>query len=182
MQIEKGIVLQQRYQIINKIASGGMANVYRANDSFLNQIVAIKILNQQAANNSQVLKKFYKEVKATTRIRHDNVVEFYGVFEQDNRWCIVLELVEGYTLKDQLLRTGPLSIKECLQVFQSILDGVGVGVARQENIVHRDLKPENILISFDGKIKVSDFGIAIITDDDKTTTSKIVGTAKYISP
>ncbi|WP_342263070.1 MULTISPECIES: protein kinase domain-containing protein [unclassified Spiroplasma] len=180
MQIENGIILQQRYQIINKIASGGMADVYRANDSFLNRIVAIKILNQQAANNSQVLKKFYKEVEATTRIRHDNVVEVYDVFEQDNRWCIVLELVEGYTLKDRLLRTGPLSIKECLQIFQSILDGVAV--AHQGNIVHRDLKPENILISFDGKIKVSDFGIAIITDYDKTTTTKIVGTAKYISP
>lgn len=173
-------ILQKRYEIINKIASGGMAEVYRAHDLFLDRVVAVKILNQKANENLQILKKFYKEVDATTRIRHDNIVEVYDIFEQNGCLCIVLELIEGYTLKDRLLRTGPLAIKECLQIFQAII--AGVEIAHKNKIVHRDLKPENILISFDGKIKVSDFGIAIIFDDQKTKQNKIVGTAKYISP
>lgn len=174
------IILQDRYQIISKIASGGMADVFRAHDQYLNRTVAIKILNQQASNSKQVVQKFYKEVEATTRLKHQNVVEVYDVFEDNNRWCIVLELINGYTLKDRLVRTGPMVIIEALKMFNYILSAVQA--AHKADIIHRDLKPENILISFDGKIKVSDFGIAIIGDEDSSKNGKIIGTAKYISP
>lgn len=180
MSVSTGMILQNRYEIVSKIASGGMADVFRATDNFLQRVVAIKILNQVASSNQEVLKKFYKEVEATSRIRHDNIVEVYDVFEEQQRFCIVLELVSGSTLKDRLIRTGPLGVTEALHIFSNILNGVAV--AHQGKIIHRDLKPENILISYDGKIKVSDFGIAIVYDNQSSSNNKIVGTAKYISP
>lgn len=180
--IAKNDILNKRYQILEKIASGGMAEVYQSYDRYLKRIVAIKIMSAKLIKNEKAIERFNKEGDAITRLRHNNIVEVYDIFQENNYYCIVLELVKGYTLKDRLLSLGPCTLNELIYFFDNISQGILE--AHKNNIIHRDIKPENILISYDGKIEVADFGIALIEniDNHDTDQGKIVGTAKYIPP
>lgn len=174
--------LNNRYQIINKIGSGGMAKVYEARDLYLNRNVAVKIINldtNKIDNLSQ--ERFIQEIKAVSRIRHPNVILVYDIFIDQKNWCLVLELLKGKTLKEYLSNLGVLSINETLNIMQKIL--LGVNACHQAGIVHRDLKPDNILLNDNGAIKVLDFGIAMIDGYEvKKHAHQVVGTMKYIAP
>lgn len=175
--------LNNRYQIINKIGSGGMAKVYEANDLYLNRNVAVKIINLDTTNKIDNLSKerFLQEIKAVSRIRHPNVILVYDIFIDNENWCLVLELLKGKTLKEYLTNIGVLSVNETLNIFQKIL--AGVNACHQAGIVHRDLKPDNILLTDNGAIKVLDFGIAMIDGYEvKKHANQVVGTMKYIAP
>lgn len=174
--------LNNRYQIINKIGSGGMAKVYEARDLYLNRNVAVKIINldtNKIDNLSQ--ERFLQEIRAVSRIRHPNVILVYDIFIDQKNWCLVLELLKGKTLKEYLSNLGVLSINETLNIIQKIL--LGVNACHQAGIVHRDLKPDNILLTDNGAIKVLDFGIAMIDGHEvKKHAHQVVGTMKYIAP
>lgn len=174
--------LNNRYQIINKIGSGGMAKVYEAKDLYLNRNVAVKIINldtNKIDNLSQ--ERFLQEIRAVSRIRHPNVILVYDIFIDQKNWCLVLELLKGKTLKEYLSNLGVLSINETLNIMQKIL--LGVNACHQAGIVHRDLKPDNILLTDNGAIKVLDFGIAMIDGYEvKKHVHQVVGTMKYIAP
>lgn len=174
--------LNNRYQIINKIGSGGMAKVYEARDLYLNRNVAVKIINldtNKIDNLNQ--ERFLQEIKAVSRIRHPNVILVYDIFIDQKNWCLVLELLKGKTLKEYLSNLGVLSINETLNIMQKIL--LGVNACHQVGIVHRDLKPDNILLTDNGAIKVLDFGIAMIDGHEvKKHAHQVVGTMKYIAP
>lgn len=174
--------LNNRYQIINKIGSGGMAKVYEARDWYLNRSVAVKIINldtNKIDNLNQ--ERFVQEIRAVSRIRHPNVILVYDIFIDHKNWCLVLELLRGKTLKEYLSNLGVLSINETLNIMQKVL--LGVNACHQAGIVHRDLKPDNILLTDNGAIKVLDFGIAMIDGHEvKKHAHQVVGTMKYIAP
>lgn len=175
--------LNNRYIIINKIGSGGMAKVYEAKDSYLKRHVAVKIINLDTTNKIDNLSKerFLQEIKAVSRIRHPNVILVYDIFIDHENWCLVLELLKGKTLKEYLTNIGVLSVNETLNIFQKIL--LGVNACHHVGIVHRDLKPDNILLTDNGAIKVLDFGISMIDGYEvKKHAHQVVGTMKYIAP
>lgn len=174
--------LNNRYQIINKIGSGGMAKVYEAKDLYLNRNVAVKIINLDSNKIDDLSKeRFLQEIKAVSRIRHPNVILVYDIFIDQENWCLVLELLKGKTLKEYLTNLGILSVNETLNIFQKIL--LGVNACHQAGIIHRDLKPDNILLTDNGAIKVLDFGISMIDGYEvKKHAHQVVGTMKYIAP
>lgn len=174
--------LNNRYQIITKIGSGGMAKVYEAKDVYLNRHVAVKIINldtNKIDNLSQ--ERFLQEIRAVSRIRHPNVILVYDIFIDAKNWCLVLELLKGKTLKEYLTNLGVLSVNETLNIMEKVL--LGVYACHQAGIIHRDLKPDNILLTDNGAIKVLDFGIAMIDGHEvKKHAHQVVGTMKYIAP
>lgn len=174
--------LNNRYQILNKIGSGGMAKVYEARDLYLNRNVAIKVINLETNKLDDLSReRFLQEIKAVSRIRHPNVILVYDIFIDQKNWCLVLELLKGKTLKEYLTNIGVLSINETLNIFQKIL--LGVNACHQVGIIHRDLKPDNILLTDNGAIKVLDFGISMIDGYEvKKHVHQVVGTMKYIAP
>lgn len=174
-------ILNKRYRIINKIGSGGMAQVYHAQDLFLNRSVAIKVINLVSEIDDLAKQRFLQEIKAVTRVRHPNVILVYDIFIDKEDWCLVLELMQGKTLKEYLNNSGILSPKETLSIFQKIL--AGVDACHQAGIIHRDLKPDNILLTSSGDIKVLDFGISMIDGYEvKKHEHQVIGTMKYIAP
>ncbi|WP_338955959.1 protein kinase domain-containing protein [Spiroplasma endosymbiont of Polydrusus cervinus] len=175
-----GTILHNRYQILAKIADGGMAEVFEGYDMLLKRHVAIKIMTLTLSKNKEAVERFNKEYNSIAQFSHNNVVKVYGSFEAYDRHCLVLELVKGYTLKDRLLTLGPCTVKELLYFFDEI--NLAITEAHQNDIIHRDIKPENILISYDGKIKVADFGVAILENSEDLESSKIIGTSKYMAP
>ncbi|KAF0850398.1 serine/threonine protein kinase [Spiroplasma poulsonii] len=179
-QITVGTMLYNRYQILAKIADGGMAEVFEGYDTLLKRYVAIKIMTLSLSKNKEAVDRFNKEYNSIAQFSHKNVVKVYGSFEAYDRNCLVLELVKGYTLKDRLLTLGPCTVKELLYFFDEI--NLAITEAHQNDIIHRDIKPENILISYDGKIKVSDFGVAILENSEDLESGKIIGTSKYMAP
>ncbi|WP_368486812.1 protein kinase [Spiroplasma sp. DGKH1] len=180
-QITSGTILHNRYEIIGKIADGGMAEVFEAYDNILKRNVAIKIMSVSLSKNKEAVYRFNKEYNSIAQFSHNNVVKVYGTFEVYDRQCIVLELVKGYTLKDRLLTLGPCTLHELIYFFQDI--NLAIIEAHRNDIIHRDIKPENILISYDGKIKVADFGVAILDNNSEDLeNNKIIGTSKYMAP
>ncbi|AGM26400.1 serine/threonine protein kinase [Spiroplasma syrphidicola EA-1] len=178
--ITSGTILYERYQIIDKIADGGMAEVFEGYDLILKRYVAIKMMSVSLSKNKEAVDRFNKEYNSIAQFSHPNVVKVYGTFEAFDRQCIVLELVRGYTLKDRLLTLGPCTNKELIYFFDAI--NQAIIEAHKNDIIHRDIKPENILISYDGKIKVADFGVAILENSEDSENGKIIGTAKYMAP
>lgn len=174
--------LNNRYQIISKIGSGGMAQVYEAKDLYLNRNVAVKIINLETNKIDDLSKeRFLQEINAVSRIRHPNVILVYDIFVDQQNWCLVLELLKGKTLKTYLADIGVLSVVETLNIFQKIL--LGVSACHQVGIIHRDLKPDNILLTDNGAVKVLDFGIAMIDGYEvKKHANQVIGTMKYIAP
>ena len=177
--IKTGTILGDRYEILEKIGTGGMAEVFKGKDHKLNRYVAVKVLKEEFRDNDGFVKKFKEEAQAAAGLAHPNIVNVYDVGDENGIYYIVMELVEGITLKNYIERKGRLTIKEATSI--AIQVSAGLDVAHNNHIVHRDIKPQNIIISREGKVKVTDFGIAKATTS-QTTTSSAMGSVHYASP
>lgn len=174
-----GMLIGDRYEILDKIGTGGMSDVYKAKDHKLNRFVAVKVLKQEFNENTNFVSKFRTEAQAAAGLMHPNIVNVYDVGEEDGIYYIVMELVEGITLKNYIEKKSRLSIKEAISI--AIQVSMGIEAAHNNHIIHRDIKPQNIMISKDGKVKVTDFGIAKAATSN-TITSNVMGSVHYTSP
>ncbi len=172
-------MLSERYEILSKIGTGGMSDVYKAMDHTLNRFVALKVLKNEFAQNKSFVTKFWAEAQAAAGLIHPNIVNVYDVGNEEGLYFIVMELVEGITLKHYIEKKLRLSVKESISI--AIQVSMGLECAHRSNIIHRDVKPQNIMISKDGKVKVTDFGIARAATSD-TITSNVMGSVHYTSP
>lgn len=177
--LKEGMIVGERYEIISKIGSGGMADVYKAKDHKLNRLVAVKVMKAEFSEDRGFIAKFRKEAQAAAGLAHPNVVNVYDVGEDNGIYYIVMELVKGITLKDYITRKGKLTVREATSI--AIQVSLGLEAAHNSNIVHRDVKPQNIIISTDGKVKLSDFGIARAASSN-TISSNVMGSVHYSSP
>ena len=179
MMINIGAMIGERYEIIEKIGTGGMADVYRAKDHRLNRFVAVKILKNEYSEDAKFVTKFRQEAQAIACLSHPNIVGVYDVGQELDMHYIVMEFVDGITLKKYIERKGKLSVREAVGISLQIANGLEA--AHANHIIHRDIKPQNILISKDGTAKVSDFGIAKAASSN-TITANAMGSVHYISP
>ncbi len=177
--LNSGTFIQNRYEIISKIGSGGMADVYKAKDHKLNRLVAIKVLKPEFRDDKVFISKFRTEAQSAAGLSHGNIVNIYDVGEEAGINYIVMELVEGITLKEYIKDQGRLSVKEATSIALQI--SAGLEAAHNNGVIHRDVKPQNIMISTDGKVKVADFGIARAASVN-TVTSNVMGSVHYSSP
>lgn len=177
--IKLGMLLGGRYEVIEKIGTGGMSDVYRAKDQKLNRYVAVKVLKQEFSENGNFVSKFIVEAQAAAGLMHPNIVNVYDVGEESGIHYIIMELVEGITLKKYIEKKARLSFKEAVSI--SIQVSMGIEAAHNNHIIHRDIKPQNIIISKEGKVKVTDFGIAKAATSN-TVTSNVMGSVHYTSP
>ncbi len=177
--VNPGMILNERYEVVDKVGSGGMADVYNARDLRLNRNVAIKVLKQEYSSDAKFVSKFRGEAQSVAGLSHPNIVNVYDVEDDDNLHYIVMELVEGITLKKFIEKKGRLEINEAIGIGIQIAQGIEE--AHKNNIIHRDIKPQNIIISKEGKVKVTDFGIAKAATSN-TITSNAMGSVHYISP
>ena len=150
-------ILDHRYELLEHIGGGGMADVYKAHDTILDRVVAVKILHAQLANDEEFLGKFQLEAKAAAKLSHPNIVGIYDVGQDENKHYIVMEYVAGETLKKRVQRDGRIPADEALRIAKEIARALRN--AHANNLVHCDIKPHNILIMPDGRIKVADFGV-----------------------
>ncbi len=177
----KGQLINDRYEIIKSIGEGGMANVYLANDTFLDRKVAVKVLRGDLANDEKFIRRFQREAYAASTLSHPNIVEMYDVGEDNGTYYIVMEYIEGRTLKQLLKKRGSLTAPEVVDIMLQLTDGISH--AHDMYIIHRDLKPQNIMISDDGKIKITDFGIAMALNSTQLTqTNSVMGSVHYLPP
>ncbi|MCR5410445.1 MAG: PASTA domain-containing protein [Lachnospiraceae bacterium] len=177
--VNEGIILADRYEIMSRIGTGGMSDVYKAQDTKLSRYVAIKVLKQEYAENQNFVTKFHAEAQAAAGLIHSNIVGVYDVGEDQGLQFIVMELVEGITLKHYIEKKLRLSVKESISI--AIQMAQGLECAHKAGIIHRDVKPQNVIISKDGKVKVTDFGIAKAATSE-TITSNVMGSVHYTSP
>ena len=177
--LNAGDFLQNRYEIINCIGSGGMADVFRARDHKLNRFVAIKVLKAEFRSDKEFVSKFRVEAQAAAGLAHPNIVNVYDVGDENGVYFIVMELVEGITLKTYILSKGKLSVREATGISLQVASGLEA--AHNNGIIHRDVKPQNIIISTDGTAKVADFGIARAASSD-TINSNVMGSVHYSAP
>ncbi len=177
--IKIGMMIGNRYEILEKIGTGGMSDVYKAKCHKLNRYVAIKVLKQEFSENANFVSKFRIEAQAAAGLMHPNIVNVYDVGEENGIYYIVMELVEGITLKKYIEKKARLSYKEAVSI--AIQVSMGIQAAHNNHIIHRDIKPQNIIISKDGKVKVTDFGIAKAATSN-TITSNVMGSVHYTSP
>ena len=177
--VKIGMMVSDRYEVLDKVGAGGMSDVYRAKDHKLNRFVAIKVLKQEFAENTEFRSKFRMEAQAAAGLMHPNIVNVYDVGEESGFSYIVMELVEGITLKKYIEKKARLSVKEAVSI--AIQVGRGIEAAHNNHIIHRDIKPQNIIISKEGKVKVTDFGIAKAATSN-TITSNVMGSVHYTSP
>lgn len=177
--IKIGMIIGDRYEILEKIGTGGMSDVYKAKDHKLNRFVAAKVLKQEFSENANFVSKFRIEAQAAAGLMHPNVVNVYDVGEEDGIYYIVMELVEGITLKKYIEKKARLSVREAISIAIQI--SMGIEAAHNNHIIHRDIKPQNVIISKEGKVKVTDFGIAKAATSN-TITSNVMGSVHYTSP
>jgi serine/threonine protein kinase len=177
--LKPGMTISDRYEIVDTVGSGGMADVYKARDKRLNRNVAIKVLKPEYSRDKSFVNKFRGEAQSAAGLSHPNIVNVYDVGDDDGLYYIVMELVEGITLKRFIERKGKLDVKEAVGIAIQIAQGMEA--AHDNHIIHRDIKPQNIIISRDGKVKVTDFGIAKATNSN-TITSNAMGSVHYLSP
>ncbi len=179
--INKGTKINDRYEIIKPIGEGGMANVYLAYDVILNRNVAIKVLRGDLANDEKFVRRFQREALQASSLSHPNIVEMYDVGEDKGVYYIVMEYVDGKTLKQLIKKRGALTISECIDIMLQLTDGVEH--AHEGYIIHRDLKPQNIMIQENGEIKITDFGIAMALNNTQLTqTNSVMGSVHYLPP
>ena len=179
--ITKGQKINDRYEIIKSIGEGGMANVYLGHDTILDRNVAIKILRGDLANDEKFVRRFQREALSASSLAHPNIVEMYDVGEDDGTYYIVMEYVEGKTLKQLLKKRGTLTLSEAIDIMSQLTDGMAH--AHDSYIIHRDLKPQNIMIKDDGQIKITDFGIAMALNSTQLTqTNSVMGSVHYLPP
>lgn len=179
MMLRPGMFLQDRYEILDQIGVGGMSEVYRAKCHKLNRLVAIKVLKEEFSSDANFVSKFKMEAQAAAGLSHPNIVSIYDVVDEKALHFIVMELIEGITLKSYIKKKGHLGIKETIGIAIQVAQGIAA--AHDQHIVHRDIKPQNMIISRDGKVKVADFGIARAVSS-QTIGAAAVGTVHYISP
>ena len=177
--IKIGMMIGDRYEILEKIGTGGMSDVYKAKCHKLNRFVAIKVLKQEFSENANFVSKFRTEAQAAAGLMHPNIVNVYDVGEENGIYYFVMEMVEGITLKKYIEKKARLSVKEAISI--AIQVSMGIEAAHNNHIIHRDIKPQNIMISKDGKVKVTDFGIAKAATSN-TITSNVMGSVHYTSP
>lgn len=177
--LKTGMIIAERYEIVGKIGTGGMADVYKAMDHKLNRFVAVKVLKPEFREDTTFIKKFRSEAQAAAGLTHPNIVNVFDVGDDGGVYYIVMELIEGITLKEYISKKGRLSIKEATSI--AIQVSMGLEAAHSHGIVHRDVKPQNIIISTDGKVKVTDFGIARAASSN-TISSNVMGSVHYSSP
>ncbi|WP_068672440.1 Stk1 family PASTA domain-containing Ser/Thr kinase [Oceanobacillus sp. Castelsardo] len=179
--MRSGHLLNERYEIKNKIGAGGMADVFLARDTILERDVAVKALRMEYANDQEFIARFDREAQSATSLSHENIVSIYDVGEEDHLLYMVMEYVDGMTLKEYIQRFGPVDVTETLDIMKQITSAIAH--AHANDIVHRDIKPQNILVDNFGKVKVTDFGIAIaLSATALTQTNSILGSVHYLSP
>lgn len=179
--IEKGQKINDRYEIIKNIGEGGMANVYLAYDTILDRKVAIKVLRGDLSNDEKFVRRFQREALSASSLSHPSVVEIYDVGEDNGTFYIVMEYVEGKTLKQLIKKRGSLTLSESIDIMLQVTDGISH--AHDSYIIHRDLKPQNIMIKDDGMIKIMDFGIAMALNSTQLTqTNSVMGSVHYLPP
>ncbi|PLR87515.1 MULTISPECIES: Stk1 family PASTA domain-containing Ser/Thr kinase [Bacillus] len=170
-----------RYKILDMIGGGGMANVYLAHDMILDRDVAVKMLRLDFANDEEFIRRFHREAQSATSLVHPNIVSIYDVGEEDDLYYIVMEYVNGQTLKQYIQQNSPIPIDEALEILQQLTSAISH--AHQNHIVHRDIKPHNILIDRNGNVKITDFGIAMaLSATSITQTNSVLGSVHYLSP
>lgn len=177
--LKTGMIIAERYEILAKVGAGGMADVYKAKDHKLNRFVAVKVLKPEFREDTTFIRKFKSEAQAAAGLTHPNIVNVFDVGDDEGVYYIVMELIEGITLKEYISKKGRLSIKEATSI--AIQVSMGLETAHSHGIVHRDVKPQNIIISTDGKVKVADFGIARAASSN-TISSNVMGSVHYSSP
>lgn len=177
--VKIGMLMADRYEILEKIGTGGMSDVYKAKDHKLNRFVAVKVLKQEFSENASFVSKFRVEAQAAAGLMHPNIVNVYDVGQEEGIYYIVMELVEGITLKKYIEKKARLSYKEAISIAIQVC--MGIEAAHNNHIIHRDIKPQNIIISKEGKVKVTDFGIAKAATSN-TITSNVMGSVHYTSP
>ena len=175
-----GKMLDNRYEILEKIGTGGMANVYKAKCHLLNRLVAVKILKNDLAQNEEFRRRFNAESQAVAQLSHPNIVSVYDVSRGGDTEYIVMELIDGITLKQYMEKRGQLNWRESLHFITQIMRGLSH--AHSRGIVHRDIKPQNVMVLRDGSVKVADFGIACLENSAQTLTQEALGSVHYISP
>ena len=179
--IIKGQKINDRYEIIKTIGEGGMANVYLAEDTILNRQVAVKILRGDLASDEKFVRRFQREAISASSLSHPNIVEMYDVGEDDGKYFIVMEYVEGKTLKSLIKKRGGLTLPETIDIMLQLTDGIAC--AHDSYIIHRDIKPQNVLILDDGRVKITDFGISqAMNRQELTETNSVMGSVHYIPP
>ncbi len=179
--ITKGQKINDRYEIIRSIGEGGMANVYLGYDTILDRNVAIKVLRGDLSNDEKFVRRFQREALSASSLAHPNIVEMYDVGEDDGLYYIVMEYIEGKTLKQLLKKRGTLTISEAIDIMLQLTEGMAH--AHDSYIIHRDLKPQNIMIKDDGQIKITDFGIAMALNATQLTqTNSVMGSVHYLPP
>ena len=179
--LSKGQKINNRYEIVKTIGEGGMANVYLANDTILDRKVAVKVLRGDLSNDDKFIRRFQREALSVSNLSHPNIVEVYDVGEEDGSHYIVMEYIEGKTLKQLLKKRESLTLTEVIDIMTQLTDGIAH--AHESYIIHRDIKPQNIMIEDDGRIKITDFGIAMALNATQLTqTNSVMGSVHYLPP
>ena len=179
--IAKGQRINDRYEIIRTIGEGGMANVYLAHDVILDRMVAVKILRGDLADDEKFVRRFQREAIAASSLSHPNIVEMYDVGEDDGRYFIVMEYVDGKTLKSLIKKRGALTLPEVVDIMLQLTSAITH--AHESYIIHRDIKPQNVMILEDGRVKITDFGIAMaLNSNEMTQTNSVMGSVYYMPP
>ena len=179
--INKGELIDNRYKIIKAIGEGGMANVYLAWDTILERDVAVKILRGDLSNDEKFIRRFKREANSASSLRHPNIVEMYDVGEDDGKYFIVMEYVDGKTLKSLIKKRGALNLNEAIDIMMQLASGIAC--AHDSYIIHRDIKPQNVMILEDGRVKITDFGIAMaLNNNELTQTNSVMGSVHYLPP
>ena len=179
--INKGQKINDRYEVIRSIGEGGMANVYLAYDTILDRNVAVKVLRGDLSGDEKFVRRFQREALSASSLAHPNIVEMYDVGEDNGVYYIVMEYIEGKTLKQLLKKRGTLTLSESIDIMLQLTDGMAH--AHDSYIIHRDLKPQNIMIKDDGQIKITDFGIAMALNATQLTqTNSVMGSVHYLPP
>ena len=177
--LNPGLILDDRYEIIEVVGTGGMSTVYKANDLRLKRFVALKVLKSEFSNDINFVSKFRVEAQASAALSHPNIVSVYDVCEDEGRYFIVMELVDGITLKDYIRERGRLDMDTAIDF--SIQIASGLAAAHENHVIHRDIKPQNIIVGPNGILKVTDFGIAKAATSNTMSTTNM-GSVHYISP
>ena len=179
--LSKGQKINDRYEIVKSIGEGGMANVYLATDNILNRNVAVKVLRGDLSSDEKFIRRFQREALSVSNLSHPNIVEVYDVGEEDGQYYIVMEYIEGKTLKQLIQKRGALTIPEVIDIMSQLTDGLTH--AHDAYIIHRDIKPQNIMILDNGTVKITDFGIAVAVNATQLTqTNSVMGTVHYLPP
>ena len=179
--LSKGQKINDRYEIIKSIGEGGMANVYLAQDTILDRKVAVKVLRGDLSADDKFIRRFEREAQSVSNLSHPNIVEVYDVGVEDGNHYIVMEYIEGKTLKQLLKKRESLTLTEVIDIMTQLTDGIAH--AHESYIIHRDIKPQNIMIEDNGLIKITDFGIAMALNATQLTqTNSVMGSVHYLPP